>query len=114
MLDSAEAQSKARMEVIERQEKEYTERIREIEDDREARLQIIERQEKEYSKKIEEIEEDRVARLEIIKALGKQNEDKAQKISELQGFDIRRLGFKGACSYFTRKLVRGLLRTQRR
>lgn len=114
MLDSAKAQSKARMEVIERQEKEYTERIREIEDDREARLQVIERQEKEYSKKIEEIEEDRVARLEVIKALGKQNEDKAQKISELQGFDIRRLGFKGACSYFTRKLVRGLLRTQRR
>jgi len=136
-LDSAKAERDARMEVIKRQEKEYTEKLKEIEEDRKARLQVIQRQEKEYSKKVKEIEEDsaarlqvierqqkefsekmqeieadRAARLEVIKTLGKQNEENEQKISELQGFDIRRLGFNGACSFFARKLVRGLLRTQ--
>ena len=106
MHDSAKAQSKARMEVIKRQEKEYTERIREIEDDRESRLQVIKRQEKEYSKKIEEIEDDREARLEVIKKLSKQNEMNERSIHELQGFDIRSLGFKGACFFFLKKLFR--------
>ena len=111
-LDSAEAERDARMEVIKRQEKEYSKSIREIEEDRETRLQVIKRQEKEYSEKIKEIEEDRAARLEVIKTIGKQNEDKAQKISELQGFDIRSLGFTGACSYFIRKMGRVFLKTK--
>jgi hypothetical protein len=105
-LQSAEAQSKARMGVIKRQEKEYSKKIKEIEEDREARLQVIERQQEEFSEKMQEIEADRAARLEVIKALGKQNEDNKQKINELQDFDIRSLGFNGACSIFLKKLFR--------
>jgi chromosome segregation ATPase len=80
-LDSAEAQSNERMEVIKRQENEFSE-------------------------KLQEIEADRAARLVVIKAL-------SRKINELQGFDIRSLGFKGVCSFFARKLLKGRFKGKR-
>jgi ADP-heptose:LPS heptosyltransferase len=91
-LDSAEAERDARMEVIKRQQKEFSKKLKEIEDDRSERLEairqlsvmldsaeaqskarmvVIKRQEKEYSEKLKEIEADRAARLEVIHDLGR-------------------------------------------
>ena len=70
--------------------------------DRAARLKVIEQ----LGEELEASEADRAASLEVIKALGKQNEEHKQKINELQDFDIRSLGFNGACSFFLKKLFR--------
>ncbi|MCK4828833.1 hypothetical protein KA005_74600, partial [bacterium] len=111
-LDKCELDREARLQVIESQGKQYSEKLREIEEDRTDRLKIIKRQQKEFSEKVQEIEADREAWLEVIKKLSKQNEMNGQKLDELQGFDVRRLGLKGACSFFTRKVISGLLRTK--
>ena len=113
--------SETEIELFKAQVKGLFERIDKCELDRDARMKVIKRQQKDFSKKLEVIENDRSdrldairklgimldsaeaqskARMAAIKELGKQNEDKAQEISELQGFDIRSLGFIGACSYF--------------
>jgi hypothetical protein len=87
-LEAAEADRKARLDVIERQEKEFAERLQKSEDDRAARLEaikelgikldaaeadrmarleVIEHQANEFAEKMQEIEADRAARLEVIK-----------------------------------------------
>jgi GT2 family glycosyltransferase len=65
----SEADRAARLEVIERQAKEFGEKIAELEADRAARLEIIERQAKEFSEKAAEFEADQAARLELINSL---------------------------------------------
>ena len=65
----SEADRAARLEVIERQAKEFSEKTAELEADRAARLEIIERQAKEFSEKAAEFEADQAARLELINSL---------------------------------------------
>jgi len=113
--------SETEIELFKAQVRGLFERIDKCELDRDARMKVIKRQQKDFSKKLEVIENDRSDRLDAIRKLGimldsaeAQSKARMAVISELQGFDIRSLGFIGACSYFLRKLGRGLLRTQRR
>jgi len=71
-LEVCEADRVARLEVIQRQEKEFIERIKECEADRVARLEVIQRQEKEFIERIKECEADRAARLETLNTLSAQ------------------------------------------
>jgi len=89
-LEAAEADRKARLDVIERQEKEFSARLQEIEDDRAARLEIIEHQAKDFAEKIQEIESDRAARLEVIKDVCNKLEFYENECDRLLG-DIKRL-----------------------
>ena len=75
-LEAAEADREARSEVIERQEKEFSVRLQEIEDDRAARLEAI----KELGIKLDAAEADRKARLEVIEHQAKDFAEKMQKI----------------------------------
>jgi hypothetical protein len=91
-LEAAEADRKARLEVIEHQEKEFTKRLQESEDDRAARLEAI----KELGLKLDAAEADRAARLEVIKDVcnklefseGKceRLENEVQRLRTLKGF----------------------------
>jgi SAM-dependent methyltransferase len=91
-LEAAEADRKARLEVIERQEKEFSERLKKSENDRAARLEAI----KELGIKLDAAEADRAARLEVIKDVcnklefseGKRDrlENEIQRLRTLKGF----------------------------
>ena len=91
-LEAAESDRKARLEVIERQEKEFSERLQKSEDDRVARLEAI----KELGIKLDAAEADRAARLEVIKDVcnklefseGKRDrlENEIQRLRTIKGF----------------------------
>ena len=82
--EESEADRNARLEVIQRQAKEFAEKMRELEADRAARLEVI----NELQRKYEESEADRNARLEVIQ---RQAKEFAEKMRELEADRAARL-----------------------
>lgn len=112
-LEAAEADREARLEVIERQEKDFSVRLQEIEDDRAARIEIIKRQEKNFVEKMQEIEADRAARLEVIKDVCNKLEFFENECARLQDETKRLSTLKGFLKDFARRKLSRWYKTNR-
>ena len=85
---ASEADRAARLEVIERQGREFSEKAAVLEADRAARLEVIERQGREFSEKGALLEADRAARLEVIERQGKEFSEKIVEITSSRSWRI--------------------------
>jgi 2-polyprenyl-3-methyl-5-hydroxy-6-metoxy-1,4-benzoquinol methylase len=76
LLSACEADRAARLEVIHKQEKEFSKRLQDCEKDREARLEVIHNQEREFLNTWKACEADRAALVEVINNLRKQIDER--------------------------------------
>jgi hypothetical protein len=76
LLAVCETDRAARLDVIHRQEKEFSKRLQDCEKDREARLEVIHNQERELLNTLKVYEADRAALVEVINNLRKQIDER--------------------------------------